>query len=159
MEELTDGVVDKNGKRIPPVIKDFVNLSTELSVNIKVIFPKERLSQLSNEELEKILKLTTTETTTNMYLFDAECKLHKYNTVEEIIDAFHVVRLKHYEKRKQNIVSKLEHILIKLDNRSKYIELNLLGEIDFRRKTNNEVEHLLVSKNLQKWLKTYILWS
>jgi DNA topoisomerase-2 len=151
LEELTDGVTDKNGKRIPPVIKDFVNLSTELSVNIKVIFPKERLAQLSNEELEKLLKLTTTETTTNMYLFDAECKLHKYNSVEEIIDAFHVIRLKYYEKRKQSIISKLEHVLIKLDNRTKYIELNLSGELDLRRKTNNEVEEMLVSKNLQKW--------
>jgi DNA topoisomerase-2 len=151
LEELTDGVVDKNGKRSPPVIKDFVNLSTELFVNIKIIFPKDRLSQLSNEDLEKILKLTTTESITNMYLFDAECKLHKYNTVEEIIDSFYEVRMKFYEKRKNHLIENLEHLLVKLNNRAKYIQLNLTGEVDLRRKSNEEVTHLLISQGLEKW--------
>ena len=151
LEELTDGAVDKNGKRSPSIIKDFVNLSTELSVYIKVIFPKDRLSQLSNEELEKILKLTTSESITNMYLFDADCKLHKYNTVEEIIDAFYIVRLKYYEKRKSWIIQNLNHLLIKLNNRAKYIQLNLTGDIDLRRKTNEEVSQLLISHGLEKW--------
>lgn len=154
LEELTDGTVDKNGKRSPPIIKDFVNLSTELSVNIKVIFPKDKLSQISNEELEKLLKLTTTESITNMYLFDADCKLHKYNTVEEIIDAFHSVRLEYYEKRKNYLIQNLNHLLIKLNNRAKYIQLNLSGDIDLRRKTNVQVEELLGSHGLEKWTNT-----
>jgi len=151
LEELADGVVDKNGKRSTPKIKDFVNLSTELTVNIKVTFHKNRLDEMTHDDIEKLLKLTTTENMTNMYLFDAECKLHKYDCVEEIMDAFYRVRIQYYEKRKNYLIRNLEHLLVKLSNRSKYIQLNLSGEIDLRRKSNDEVVQLLESHRFDKW--------
>jgi DNA topoisomerase-2 len=150
LEELVDGTTDKDGKKTPPVLKDIINLSTEINVDITVVFPKGKLADYSQENIEKMLKLTTTVSTTNMHLFDAKLKLHKYNTVEEIIDAFYDVRMENYQKRKAKQVSELEKSLMELANRAKYIQGMLDGVIDLRRKKNNEVDILLTSLGFGK---------
>jgi len=151
LEELADGVVDKNGKRAASIIKDFTNLSTELSVNITVQFPKDKLAEYSLPELEKILKLTTTESITNMYLFDADSKLHKYHSIEEIIHDFYNVRIAFYIKRKHHLIEELQYLLIKLTNRARYIQSILNEDIDLRRKTNDQVEQMLETSQFERW--------
>jgi DNA topoisomerase-2 len=77
LEELVDGSVDKNGKKIPPVLKDFISHCTEVSVDITITFPsKTKLRELESHTdshhingIEKLLKLTTTVSTTNMKPF------------------------------------------------------------------------------------------
>ena len=145
LEGLVDGGVDKTGKKIAPVLKDFKSNSTEVAVDITVQFPKGTLSEMSNEVVEKILKLATSVSTSNMHMFNAECKLHKYESVAEIIDEFYVVRMNTYAKRKANQVHVMEKKLVKLSNRAKYIMGNLDGSIDLRRKTNEAVVALLES--------------
>jgi len=148
LEELVDGGVDKDGKKIAPVLKDITNMSTEVNVNITVVFPKGKLAELllitgEINGLEKLLKLTTTVSTTNMHLFDSQMRLHKYETVQEIIDAFYEVRMNTYKKRKSAIVNEITNKLLELSNRSKYIQGVLDGKIDLRRKTSKEVDDLL----------------
>lgn len=163
LEGLVDGGVDKNGKKIPPVIKDFNSLSTENTVNITVVFPKGSLETLEKEihgestfnGVEKLLRLTTTVSTTNMYLFDSQCKLQKYSFVEDIIEDYYKVRLSFYETRKTNIIHGLESKMIKLNNRAKYIIGVLNDTIDLRRKTNTEVCDLLSSMNFDKIDQSY----
>lgn len=152
LEELVDGGIDKDGKKIAPVLKDITNMSTEVNVHITVLFPKGKLSELlaindKNDTningLEKLLKLTTTVSTTNMHLFDSDMRLHKYETVQEIIDAFYEVRMKTYGKRKTAMVNEITNKLMELSNRSKYIVGVLEGTIDLRRKSSKEVDDLL----------------
>jgi DNA topoisomerase-2 len=153
LEELVDGGVDKDGKKIAPVLKDITNMSTEVNVNITVVFPKGKLNELmttstsSNSDdingIEKLLKLTTTVSTTNMHLFDSHMRLHKYETIQEIIDAFYDVRMDTYKTRKAAIVNEITNKLLELSNRSKYIQGVLDGTIDLRRKTSKEVDDLL----------------
>jgi len=97
--------------------------------------------------LEKLLKLTTTVSTTNMHMFDDQCKLHKYKDVGEIIDTFYGVRLKVYEKRKEYLLADLEKKLVKLSNKARYINENLKGTIDLRRKRSEEVTQMLLEKD------------
>jgi DNA topoisomerase-2 len=75
-------------------------------------------------------------------------RLHKYETVQEIIDAFYEVRMNMYKKRKATIVNEITNKLLELSNRSKYIQGVLDGTIDLRRKTNKEVDDLLASFGL-----------
>ena len=156
LEELVDGSVDKQGKKIPPIIKDFTNLSTEVAIDITVTFPKGKLAELvaaGSEEingLEKLLKLTTTVSTTNMHMFDAERKLHKYDTVEEIIDSFMTIRLDAYRKRKAAQLIQLRKIYQKLSNRARYIQESLTGAIDLRKKKADEVTNLLEGLHFDK---------
>jgi len=153
LEGLMDGTaVDKAGKKIPPAIKDFTSICTEVSVDITVVFPKGRLDELEAMALdangcngiEKLLKLSTTVSTTNMHMFNADCKLHKYATVEEIIDEFYEIRLATYAKRKAYLVEDMRKRLVKMSNRARYILANLDGTVDLRRKNTTEVSALLV---------------
>lgn len=158
LEGLVDGSVDKAGKKIPPVIKDFTNVSTEVSIDIVVVLPKGKLAELEAVKdsatgvngLEKLLKLSTTVSTTNMHMFDADCKLHKYAKVEELIDDFYETRLSMYGKRKANLVKEMEKKLVKLSNRARYILATLDGSVDLRKKTAGQVTALLESLNFAK---------
>ena len=150
LEGLADGSVDKAGKKIAPVIKDFKSLSTEVAVDITVQFPKGTLAGMSADSLEKMLKLGTTVSTSNMHMFNAECKLHKYESVAEIIDEFYAVRLATYVKRKANQVNTMEQKLVKLSNKARYILANLDGSIDLRRKTNAVVVKMLEDQGFDK---------
>jgi len=143
LDELVDGGVDKTGKKLPPVLKDVVNLSTEVAVDITVQFPKGKLATMSQPDIDTLLKLTTTVSTTNMHLFDADCRLHKYLTIEEIIDDFFVTRMKTYQKRKEALLLAMETLLVRLSNRAKYILETLSGEVDLRKKSNQQVVDLL----------------
>jgi DNA topoisomerase-2 len=78
-----------------------------------------------------------------MHLFDSDCRLHKYHSVEEIINGFYDVRMRTYQKRKDALVAAMRALLIKLSNRARYIQATLSGEIDLRRKTNQQVLELL----------------
>jgi DNA topoisomerase-2 len=153
LETLMDGnQTDKAGKKIPPQIRDFNSVCTEVSVDFTVQLPKGILQSLEAtidvngcNGLEKLLKLFTTVSTTNMHMFDADCKLHKYETVEEIIDQFYGVRIAVYGKRKASLIAEMEKQLVKLSNRARYIMLTLDGTIDLRRKTAVHVQDLLTS--------------
>jgi DNA topoisomerase-2 len=151
LESLMDGTsVDKAGKKIPPTIKDFTSVCTEVSIDFTVVFPKDKLDELQETKdangcdgVEKLLKLFTTVSTTNMHMFDANIKLHKFQSVEEIIDNFYGIRIETYKKRKAHLVAAMEKKLVKLSNRARYIQETLKGTIDLRRKTAEQVVKLL----------------
>ena len=161
LESLADGGLDKTGKKIAPVIKDFVSNSTEKAVDIRVTFSKGRIQDLEGQSdamgngIEKLLKLTTTVSTTNMHLFDKDCKLHKYSSVEEIIDAFSEVRLNAYQTRKEYLINELQKILVKLTNKAKFIQLVLDDTIDLRRKRTDEINTLLETSGLIRIENSY----
>ena len=155
LEGLMDGTVNaKTGKRSSPSIRDFTSTSTEVIVDIVVVFPRGKLVELESQidpnngcnGVEKLLKLSTSVSTTNMHMFNHECKLHKYESVVEIIDEFYDVRLKLYGKRKAYLVDNMEKKLIKLSNRAKYIQNVLSGTVDLRKKNSHQVTEMLTSK-------------
>jgi len=171
LEELMDGTTDKNGKKTPSAIKDFTSVCTESIVDIIIQFPKGKLAELEEaiettvtdsiygevrvNGVEKMLKLTTTISSTNMHLFDHERKLKKYNTVKEIIEDFYEIRLSTYKKRKEYLLDDMERLLVKLSNRAKYIVETLEGSVDLRKKTAMHVTDLLKSKGYNKIDENY----
>jgi DNA topoisomerase-2 len=156
LEGLMDGGVDKAGKKVAPTIKDMVNMSTEVMVDITVVLPKGKLAELESESnngingVEKMLKLTTTVSTTNLHMFNHESKLHKYGAVEEIIEDFYKVRMSVYGKRKAHQIKDMENKLVKLSNRARYITETLDGIVDLRRKSAIDVIALMESRKFDK---------
>ena len=153
LESLVDGGSDKNGKRTPTSIRDFTSISTEVKVDFTVIFPRGKLASLESEidanncnGVEKLLKLFTTVSTTNMHMFNSECKLKKYLSPEEIIEEFYDIRINLYQKRKNYLINEMEKKLIRLSNRAKYIQETLNGTIDLRRKKSEQVTEMLIQK-------------
>jgi len=152
LESLTE-TVDKNGKKINPVVKEYDDMSKDTTVDFIVTLHKGKLSELEAVSLdhgcnglEKQFKLFTTNNTSNMHLFDAHDKLKKYETVQEIIDDYFVTRVELYQKRKDYLISALTQELMLLSNKSRYITELLEGSIDLRRKKKEEVIQMLKDK-------------
>jgi len=153
LEYLIEPGQDKDGKKITAFIKDYDDMSRDTIIDFTVTFPKGKIEELEAtvvehncNGLEKLLKLYTTNTNTNMHLFDAEDKLKKYNKVEEIIDDYFETRLKMYEVRKEYVINSLERELLLLSNKAKYIKENLDGTIDLRRRKKEQVIQMLQEK-------------
>ena len=160
-KELLEGFiepgVDKEGKKLSAIIKDYDDMSKDTNVDFTITFMKGKLEELEASKgdygcngLEKLLKLYTTNTTTNMHLFDANDTLHKYEKVSEIIDAYYEVRLKLYGTRKEYMIDALEKELVLLSNKAKYIQENLNGTIDLRKKKKEQVIAMLEEKGYDK---------
>jgi DNA topoisomerase-2 len=146
LEEMMDGTTDKTGKKVAPVIKDFVSLCTEVNVHFVVTFPKGKLDELianDPEAIEKLMKLTTTIKTSNIHMFDENCKLKKFEDVHELIRDYYPVRLATYGKRKTHLVDELQRRLMILSNKARYIERTLVDAIDLRRKSADAVTKML----------------
>ena len=158
LEDLMNPGEDKNKVKIPIIVKDFDDLSTDVKIDFTITFVKGQLEELeknvgANEVLsnglngvEKLLKLSTTNTNTNMHLFDANDVLQKYEKVSDIIDSYYEVRLELYQTRKTDMVKCLEKELILLSNKAKYIKENLDGTIDLRKKKGTQVTEMLLFK-------------
>ena len=141
LESLMDGGVDKEGKKIPPVIKDFVSMSTEVSVDFTIT-----MKTTTDIDIEKMFKLTTTVSNTNMHLFNSDRRLTKYSRIDEIIDAFYDVRMGLYGKRKEHLVKELKSRLSKLTNKARYIQETLSSIVDLRKKTASQVQELMLAR-------------
>ncbi len=159
LEHLIDPGTDKNGKKIPSIVKDYANLSKDTNIDFTITFVNNKLEELEAfraehgcNGIEKILKLYTTNTTTNMHLFDANDVLQKYTTVCDIIDAYYETRLKMYGVRKDYLIDSLEKELVMLSNKARFIKENLDGTIDLRKKKMEQVEKMLEEKNYDKSL-------
>ena len=152
IETLAD-TVDKTGKKVVPLVKDYDDMSKDTTVDFVITLQKGKLDELEAVSLdngcngiEKQFKLFTTCSTSNMHLFDANDKLKKYAKVSEIIDDYFDTRLKMYQTRKDYMIDTLQRELVLLSNKSKYIKENLDGTVDLRRKKREEVNELLKQK-------------
>ena len=152
LESLQE-TVDKDGKKITPIVKDYDDMSKDTTVDFTIIFQKGKLAELEQQSgdyscngLEKILKLYSTNSTTNMNLFNSEDRLRKYDTVSEIIDDYYEIRFEYYEDRKDYMIEHLENQLTILSNKVKYIGELLNDSLDLRKKTKSQIIELLKEK-------------
>jgi DNA topoisomerase-2 len=135
------------------MIKDYIDLSTDVNVDVTISFNTGVLDELIHSVddngcngLEKLLKLYTTQSTTNMHAFDSKERLKKYESVEEIIDDFYNVRYEFYDIRKNNQIDLLNKELVYLSNKAKYISEILSDTLDLRKKKKDEIITILKEK-------------
>jgi DNA topoisomerase-2 len=134
-----------------PVLKEYNDMSTDTVVDITVTFhpsyphtPKDLQAAIidadaGTNKLEKLLGLFTTQSTTNMNLFDAHEKLRKYATIYDIIEDYYVERLSLYAKRKAAMLAQLTNELRVLTNRARYIQEVLDDKLELRRQTKEAI--------------------
>jgi DNA topoisomerase-2 len=137
-------------------IKDYVDMSTDMVVDFTITFPT--TADLTSPPfaavvdhgcctaVEKLLKLYTTESTSNMHLFDSQDQLKKYGSVRDIVRDYHATRLSLYGKRKTHQLVAMSAELLILGNKARYIQELLDGSIDLRRKRGDELTAMLQSK-------------
>lgn len=152
LEKLMDPEVGKDGKKPTSLIKDYDDMSKDVNVDFTIIFAKGKIQELESETydhgngIHKLLKLSTTNTTSNMHLFDSNDKLRKYETVEDIIDDYYVTRLQLFQIRKDYMIQSIEKELVVLMNKSTYIQETLDGSIDLRKKKKDDIIKMLFDK-------------
>jgi len=134
-----------------PVLKEYTDMSTDTVVDITVTFhpsyphtPKDLEAAVidadaGTNKLEKLLALFTTQSTTNMNLFDAHEKLRKYATIYDIIEDYYTERLVLYGKRKAAMLAQLANELRVLTNRARYIQEVLDDKLELRRQTKEAI--------------------
>jgi DNA topoisomerase-2 len=153
LEELIEPGVDKTGKKIASIVKDYDDMSKDTTIDFTVTLQKGKIEELEAtisdhncNGIEKLFKLYTTNTKTNMHLFDANDKLKKYEKVEEIIDDYFETRLQMYQTRKDYMIDAIEKELVLLSNKARYIKENLDDTIDLRKKKKEHVIQMLQEK-------------
>lgn len=155
LEDLMDA---KSGKNKKIIIKDYDDMSTDVTVSFNIKFTNGAIDELEKQSfedgnyngIEKLLKLYSFQSTSNMNLFDADDKLKKYETTGEIMCDFYNARIKMYSKRRNSLIAHMEVILKVLSNKAKYIQENLAGTIDLRRKKQDEITKMLEDKGYDK---------
>ena len=143
----------KSGSKVKDdYIKDFNDMSTDINVEFEVTFYPGILSTLLNEKhengiegIEKYLKLYTSQSTTNMHLFNAKEQLKKYENIYTIIDEYYEVRYEFYKKRKIYLISKLGNELKFLSAKAQFIQYNLNDKIDLRKKSKTQINEIMES--------------
>ena len=147
LEDLVMGPTDKKTK-VPTLVRDYTDSSTDSVVDFMVDFAPGVLSDLLSKEcehgcngLEKLLKLYTTVTTTNMHAFDQDEKLRHFESHRDIIDAYMPIRYKLYEDRKTYLIGELSQTVLILSNKARFIQglLKSPPEIELRGKPKAEV--------------------
>lgn len=98
-------------------------------------------------KFENTFKLISTKglSTTNMYAFNSNCQITKYETPFDIVNEFYDVRLDFYKKRKQYIIKKLEYDANLQMNKMRFIE-EVVNE--------TLIVHKMTKSNLEKHLET-----
>ena len=97
--------------------------------------------------LDKLLKIYTTRSTTNMHVFDETEKLMKCSKVEDLVAHYFKVRMDYYIKRKAHQVVALEKEACVLSNKARFILELLEDAFDLRKKKTAEVSALLKARN------------
>ena len=152
-EFLENALIDNSEKNAKVKKKMFLssyeNHSTEATVRFIVRFPAGKLAKLkdSPEELESDLRLTTSVGTSNMHLFSTAGAIRKYDSPEEILQSYYVIRLQMYEERRQHMLKVLRHDLSILENKLRFVSEIMDDQIVIYRKAKTEIEKLLLERN------------
>lgn len=96
-DKITDII---KAEKTPSYIKDYDDYNTHKDVRFVIRMEDKHMKAALEEGLEEKFKLTKSIATSNLVAFDAEGRITKYATVEDIMREFYSIRIKYYEKRK-----------------------------------------------------------
>lgn len=118
------------------LIYSYKNSSTENTVNFEITIPKKTLEYwISENSLEKKLKLTSYISAKNMHVFNEKNQIVKMESAEEILFHFWRIRNDYYLKRKKNITEKLSENLNIINSKIKFVTEIIEDKLIVFRKT------------------------
>ncbi|PWA52767.1 DNA topoisomerase 2 [Artemisia annua] len=145
---------DKDHK---PFIKAYTAHKDKTIVDFKISMIEDRQrNTATQEEILKKFKLTTTLSTTNMYLFGADGAIKKYETPEQILLDFFTLRLDFYEKKRMARLGELNNALLLLPNKVRFIREFLDDEFVLLDKNDDEICRELKKKGFAVQPKEYV---
>jgi len=132
-------IIDKKAPKSTQFLTHYKSIPDNDRVNITVFFYSNNLQQFIKKGLlVQKLKLESNISTHNMWLYNTEGKLQKYNTSEEIISDYYDYRYLMYEKRKKYHTKLLENKKDFLHYKKLFIEMYLNDKIKINKNTTEE---------------------
>ncbi|KAF3917390.1 hypothetical protein ABW21_db0204435 [Orbilia brochopaga] len=111
-------------------IKDYLDYNSDIRVHFIVELDSVSAMEAAMKEgLEAKFKLTKTASTTNMVAFDAQGRLTRYETPEDMLKEFYFVRLKLYQARKDYTLGELNKQLKRLTNQARFVQMIIKKEL------------------------------
>lgn len=123
-DDYKDFIEEMLANKDDDTISDIRYGNSDVVVNIEIIMSSKaygKVREMETAELLSKFKLSSKISCTNMYLFNHEGIITKYNNVYEILKEFYTVRLEFYEKRLAHIIAVLRYELMILSNKVKFI--------------------------------------
>tara|TARA_B110001469_G_C9644341_1_gene325034 strand:+ start:896 stop:4246 length:3351 start_codon:yes stop_codon:yes gene_type:complete len=155
---LDNSIIDKKDKSKTKFILDYEDHSTDDKVEF-IIKMNTNISQYivyddktNMDTIEKLFKLTSTKTTSNIHLYDKGNHIKKYKYIKDIIDDFCKVRLDLYCKRKDYLLEELQRKTILESSKLKFIEYVIEDKIVVYKNS-----HTNIVKSLQQNELPYIV--
>lgn len=129
-------------------MRDYRDLSTdkEIVMEIQFVSSVDLSDPKTLEKMVKQMKLTTTLSTSNMYLFNKNETLTKYENANAILNDFIETRMEYYETRKQSQLKHLQGLLMLYSNKYRFITELLDNVLDLRKKKASVIETMLIER-------------
>ena len=157
VEFLNKISVERGKETAKNFIRTYTDNSTETQVDITIKINPLNINKWRNKfgkdgvsELENRLKLTSTIGTSNMHMFDENCKITKFYNVESIIEKWFTIRKEIYIKRRDYLLNQLKKELDIIKFKVKFIEEIINDTILFKNVKKAAIILNLEEKNYPK---------
>lgn len=150
-QHLDDVTVSNKEPTEKQFIESFVNNSGNNTIDFMITFAGNKLQEaIKTGTLEKKLKLTTSVSMNNMYLFNSKGVMTKYITIDDILIEFYKTRLNVYKKRKEHYIRVLENELNILREKKRFIQYVLIEKIPIKFREEADVEKDLIKHGFKE---------
>ena len=126
------------------IVKSFTEHHTDTTVLFKIALARE----MTDDEIETTFKLSSILNTNNMVAFDADGKIQRYATAEDVLKAFFPIRLEMYARRREVVLERLRKELGWAKDKSAFIRMVVDGTFTFFQKSKDQLHALLESTGL-----------
>ncbi len=129
-------------------IKDYENHSTDEKVKFVVTVSDETLVDLKykkGDSIEKLFKLTSNKSLTNLHLYNNDGTIKKYNTIYQIMDDHYYTRFDMYKERKVYQINCLEKELQLLSSKLRFINYVIEDKIKVYKQSKSSIIESLKS--------------
>lgn len=93
----------------------------------------------NQRNVEKEFNLSTQSMCNNFVCFDRNRKIKKYNSAEDILKDFYTLRLEFYVERKNYIIRELEQKIRVIDNKRRFIQEFIDGDLKIAKRTKADI--------------------
>ncbi|MCJ1304555.1 DNA topoisomerase 2 [Hypocenomyce scalaris] len=153
-QDFKDKLVDIiKAEKVPSFIKEYDDYNTHKNVHFIVRMEDKHMKIAIEEGLEEKFKLSKSIATSNLVAFDAEGRITKYATVEDIMKEFYGVRIRFYEKRKAWQLAEMHKELEKLSNQARFIQMIIDGKLVVSKKKKKDLVAELKQKGFKPFAK------
>jgi DNA topoisomerase II len=120
-ETIEEMLADKNNQ----YVSDIRYGNSDVIIHMEIIISSKKYAEvreLDSDAIRNMFKLSSKLSSTNMFLFNHEGIMSKYNNIYEIINEFYKVRLDMYHTRRTAIIDQLKYELMILANKVRFIK-------------------------------------